>query len=311
MARISGEAVEEAKRILRQAYYATVSSEVADLVREYFDGEYDDDDGQRERLSEAADAHVTYTSDQWDTLYSSENSGDGADMLRDLGEQGSVDEQLMRWAYYTFESDVRQALENQFGVGAKLLTPAMEANLDDQHRLIWLAANATKRYLGEFNKGDTAAQYSFLVGTFNPGEQGEVDLGVVTLWSDDGEHVKAQRESTRHFFKDFGETIQSLAAVLSDNPEDEGAWRVLHDVMLDCSVLLGQEPQYEVGAPSDRAGRKVRGGARESTGLIEFLNANSEDIDDAVIARVLSMKVGESDDMGGGATAAFPMTRVI
>jgi hypothetical protein len=63
--------------------------------------------------------------------------------------------------------------------------------------------------------------------------------------------------------------------------------------------------------PEQQEANGVLSGARESTGLIEFLNANSEDIDDAVIARVLSMKVGESDDMGGGATAAFPMTRVI
>lgn len=307
MARISGEAVEEAKRILRQAYYATVSSEVADLVRAYFDGEYDDEDGLTERLAEAADGHITYTSDQWDTLYSSESTDDGADMLRDLGDQGSIDAQLMRWAYFTFEADVRQALDNSYGVSTKLLMPAMEANLDSGHRLVWLAANATKRYLLQAETG----AHAFLIGTVNPGEQGEVDLGVVVLDTTKKGDLVTSRESTRHFFKDFGPGVQTLAEIVSDNPEDEGAWRVLYDAMLERSVLIGQEPQYEVGAPTDRAGRTTRGGARESTGLIEFLQANMEDGEPIAVARVLSLKVGESDDLGGGATAAFPMTRVV
>lgn len=203
MARISGEAVDEAKRTLRQAYYAQVGSEVADLVRAYFDGEYDDEDGQTENIDQTCDAHVTYTSDQWDTLYSSESSSEGAERQAELTGDGTrpIDEQLGQWAYFTFEADIRNTLGNQFGVAMKTVSPAMELNLDDEQRLIWLAANFTARYLGEFNKGDTEPQYSFLVGTINPGEMGEADLGVITLWSDDGARVKVQRDSTYQFFK--------------------------------------------------------------------------------------------------------------
>lgn len=223
MARISGDDVEEAKRVLRAAYYRQVSGEVADLVRAYFDGEYDDEEGQNEHLEQACESHVTYISDQYDTIYSSERSSEGAQRLAELGDGGGdpLDEQLGRWAYWTFNEDVRELLGNSYGAAVKLLEP-MNEGLEGDARLIWLA-----EHYGTVVFDDREGTIHFYVGIVDPDTATEVDLGIVSItYADDDTHVvksATRRSVPEKFDRMVGEHRDaSMMAVLRDALLEDG-----------------------------------------------------------------------------------------
>lgn len=225
--------VEEAKRVLRAAYYQKVSNEVEDLVRAYFDGEYDDVEGQDERLNEACDSHVTYTHDAYETIAQSENSSDGYDMMRDATGPDLPDNDasfVTRWAYFTFQSDVLELLGNSYGAAQKLLPEPLNDGLDSDERLVWLVEHFGTVLLEE--PGDDLTVH-FYVGIVDHGTATEVDLGLVTIEYDgpDTHHVKkATRRSVPSKFDEITGPNRDA--------RDPGTMTVLRDALLDSGYFV-------------------------------------------------------------------------
>jgi hypothetical protein len=219
--------VEEAKRVLRAAYYQSASREVADLVRAYFDGEYDDEDGQLERLHEACESHVTYTADNYLTVFASEESDDGFDQMAELGgldQQAhggagvSGTEVMQRWAYSTFEFDVLRLLQNEYGAAVKLLSEPMADGLDSDQRLEWLAENHGTLL---FEDGDDKHYY---VGVVDAGTATEVDLGLVTL----GRRTSERRTVPEKF---------DIITGPERSARDSGTMTALRDALIDAGFF--------------------------------------------------------------------------
>lgn len=320
MSNIKGEGFEEAQRIIRKTYYEGVSADAADLVRGYFDGEYDDDEGRDERIQEMADQHVTYTADQWTTLFASDNVGEGMSHAEDLGMTQSEDngrrggregvdqDRLVAvWAYGAYEADLRDVISNQYGVSRQLVEPAIELGLDSDARILWLAGQPLEdegvhRYLLQTDDGS----HAFLIGTVHPQQQGETDLGVVVVSVVKGV-IRAERVTTRSFFNSLftGQAppeVLQFAQAVSDG--DAGAWGPLSDLMQDAhQTVLGEEPVYEL---------TTEGNQKEEVLLHQLLGQYVEDgmTDDEVLDAALEMKVGESRPLGGGAQATSLIRRV-
>jgi len=115
--RITDAEAEEAKRILYRHYREWVADTVNNLVEDYIRGEIEDEEGLEERLNSDADSALTYTKDQYEVIYNSENTNDGLDMARDSGmfdreQRGGSRESnpVSIWAYYTLDIDVRELL---------------------------------------------------------------------------------------------------------------------------------------------------------------------------------------------------------
>lgn len=329
MSNIRGEGLEEAQRVIRKAYYEGVSADAADLVRGYFDGEYDDVEARDERVQEMADQHVTYTADQWTTLYASDNVDAGMDRAEDLGYTNpennpggrrnratlGVDQNglLAVWAYGAYEADLREVISNRYGVSHELVESAMELGLDSDQRLLWLAGRTVgdgeglrdqgvHRYLMQTDDGS----HAFLVGTVHPQQQGEVDLGVVVVSVTKGA-PRAGRETTRSFFNSLfngnapSEVLQ-LAQLVSDG--DAGAWAPLSDMMQEVhDTVLGMEPVFEL---------TTEGNTKTEFALHQVLAEYVEQgmTDDEVLVAALEMKAGESMPLGGGAQPTSLLRRV-
>jgi hypothetical protein len=269
--------VEEAKRVLRAAYYQRVSREVADLVRAYFDGEYDDEDGQLERLHEACDSHVTYTADNYLTVFASEESDDGFDQMVELGgldQQAhggagvSGTEVMQRWAYSTFEFDVLRLLQNEYGAAVKLLSEPMADGLDSDQRLEWLAENHGTLL---FEDGDDKHYY---VGVVDAGTATEVDLGLVTL----GRRTNERRTVPEKF---------DIITGPERAARDPGTMTALRDALLEAGFFVERSSANKPSGPqiSDEFLAEVR----------QLADLSRDEVSDQTLRTFLAKYAGEED----------------
>lgn len=225
MPRVSGTEVEEAKRVLRQAYYADLVSPIAaEVIERYYDGEFDDQEGLNEKLNESTDSALTYTADQWDTLYSSERSSDALEELNDMG-YTDVREIMGPWAVTTLRIDVQELLADH-----ALLTP-LNDEADAIARLDWLAHEYGRPL---FVKGKNTY---YLVGIPNAGEHAEVNLGVVELGSDEAKLMSLYSALKIAGVKAPNELLQAVAR----HRESEEAFLVLVDLLLQQGLKAGPE----------------------------------------------------------------------
>lgn len=227
MARFSSDEVEKAKQVLRGAYYQGVSSEAADLVRRVLDGEIADHDSLTEAVDEVCDSAMTYTADQYLTVFISQASENGLEETADMGVD-DVQQVLAPWGSNTYRIDVHESFEH------------FDLNLDELlemepgERLVWLANERGMRLYTDA-EGDSV----FFVGTLNEGQRGEIDLGVVSLGPDES----TTRESTRSFFKRVAPQLMSIAEA-AEHRDDKDAFAVLRDAVLELGLDQG-EPEEE------------------------------------------------------------------
>lgn len=322
MSNIKGEGLEEAQRVIRAAYYKSVRDDAADLIRAYFDGEYDDAEGRDDRIHETSDSHVTYTYDQWTTLYASENVGAGMERAEEYGytqpqenpggrhggNAGVDQDRLVAvWAIGAYEADLYDLIHNQHGATAELVDPILNEHLDSDARLLWLVGHHTTRYLVQTEDGS----HAFLIGTKHVGGTSEVSLGVVVVSIIKGA-VRASRESTKHFFDslfpDNRAPIEVLqfAQLVADG--DMGAWAPLSDLMQEAhGRILGLEPMF-VSDDDEPLGLEPMLVGDDQASLREVIAANY--LDDDVTEPALVAKVGDEWAVGGGAQARFRWKRV-
>lgn len=164
---------DKAKDVIRRHYNQWVDGMVADLVREYFTEHDGDIESFRDRIAEVVDSAMTYTSDQYDTIYASESSGDGLDMARDAGGEFT----LGIWAYFTMESDIAESFN-----GNDLVTECESSGASDlDAKIEWLIENHGKMFIRR------SGLFAYLIGTLNEGQRDELDLGVLTATKQPGD----------------------------------------------------------------------------------------------------------------------------
>lgn len=314
MSRPTNEEVDAAQQTLKRNYYAGVRDDAADIIRAYFDGEFSDEDGLRERLD---GLEVIYTSEQYLILFCSDNSDAGLDEARGLGHD-DVRDILGPWATLTYQADVREVVgDSELLFGTDRDGPLSD-ELDDDDRLVWLAGHH-----GKFLHWDRGHAL-FLVGRALAGQRDEVDLGVVSIDLVSPGTVRASRRSTWGALVDVVPLLRDRDVQALERASNQGPW--LDFVLAKGLVAPGLAEVVMRAVPEDRprllleAMLRTRFGADtgeeepvyqfgDDATLTELLAANPADSE--LIEALLTLKVGADAVIDRGAGGETRLKRVV
>lgn len=238
--------VDEAKRVLWRDYYSTVWSLTRDLVHEYFAGDFGGDFGGGaegaidDRLVELCDGALVYTKDQYNAVFSSENSSEALDELDGMGGVGdSLSERLLgAWSVTCLTMDVRAALQR-----SDLLTPTLWESMSSDEGRRWLLEEH-----GRFLFRISGKRY-YLVGELNKGQTDEVSLGVVVVTDGDETELMGAYELTKQLTG--GQPLNPTLRALLDAAEAGQGVRPLIDALMESGALQNATFNAEPEEPKD------------------------------------------------------------
>jgi len=171
MADVTEEELAAATQVVERYYRQWVRGQAADLIMRVFTEEWTERGGElQDAAAQAADDAMTYTKDQYLVLYVSDNTSNGLDAMRDGGSE--LGENFPApWAYYTFEFDVMDIVNN-----ADVLERFREGD-DAAEQKAWLVTEHGRLFYRKTVKG--LRSEAWFIGVVGENTREEVDFGVL------------------------------------------------------------------------------------------------------------------------------------